>query len=84
MSGKSPCRSSGKEKKRGGSDDPRPEGIERGRRDKRDKGVKTFTETISGIRKFSEQADKTLDAMIRADEHWFLGSLVKLFAGKRG
>jgi DNA-binding transcriptional regulator GbsR (MarR family) len=51
--------------------------------DKRDKEVKTFTDTIAGIRKFSEQADKTLDTMIKADEHWFLGSLVKLFAGRR-
>jgi DNA-binding transcriptional regulator GbsR (MarR family) len=51
--------------------------------DQRDKAVKTFTDTINGIRKFSEQADKTLDTMIRADEHWFLGNLVKLFAGKR-
>ncbi|HWB94452.1 MAG TPA: MarR family transcriptional regulator [Puia sp.] len=50
--------------------------------DKRDKGVKTFTETINNIRKFSEQADKILDTMIKADEHWFLGSLVKLFGGK--
>ena len=51
--------------------------------DKRDRAVKTFTDTIRNIRKFSEQADKTLDTMIRADEHWFLGSLVKLFAGKK-
>src|ERR1700749_860893 len=50
--------------------------------DKRDKGVKTFTDTINNIRKFSEQADKTLDTMIKADEHWFLGNLMKLFTGK--
>lgn len=47
--------------------------------DRRDKAVKTFTDTINNIRKFTDQADKTLDTMIRADEHWFLGSLVKLF-----
>ena len=51
--------------------------------DKRDKAVKTFTDTINNIRKFSEQADRTLDTMIKADEHWFIGSLVKLFAGKK-
>ena len=51
--------------------------------DKRDKAVKTFTDTINSIRKFSDQADRTLDTMIRADEHWFLGSLMKLFGGKR-
>lgn len=50
--------------------------------DRRDKAVKTFTDTIDGIRKFSEQADKTLDTMIKADEHWFLGSLLKLFGTK--
>jgi DNA-binding transcriptional regulator GbsR (MarR family) len=51
--------------------------------DKKDKGVKTFTDTIEAITKFSEQADKTLNTMIRADEHWLLGNLVKFFAGKR-
>ena len=50
--------------------------------DKRDKEVKTFTDTINNIKKFSDQADKILDTMIKADEHWFLGSLVKLFSGK--
>ena len=52
--------------------------------DRKDKAVKTFTDTIGSIRKFSEQADRTLDTMIKADEHWFLGSLVKVFAGKSG
>lgn len=51
--------------------------------DKRDKAVKTFTDTINNIRKFSDQADKALDTMIKADEHWFWGSVVKLFAGQR-
>lgn len=50
--------------------------------DKRDKAVKTFTETINNIRRFSEQTDKALDTMIKADEHWFWGSVVKIFAGK--
>jgi len=50
--------------------------------DKHDKAVKTFTDTINNIRRFSEQADKTLDTMIRADEHWFVGNLVKLFGGR--
>src|ERR1700761_333878 len=39
--------------------------------DRKDRSIKTFTDTINGIRKFSEQADRTLDTMIRADEHWF-------------
>jgi len=50
--------------------------------DRRDKAVKTFTETINNIRRFSDQADKALDTMIKADEHWFWGNVVKLFAGK--
>lgn len=50
--------------------------------DKKDKAVKTFTDTIQNIRKFSEQADKTLDTMIKADEHWFWSSLMKLFGAK--
>lgn len=50
--------------------------------DKKDRAVKTFTDTINNIRRFSEQADRTLDTMIKADEHWFFGNLVKLFAGK--
>src|SRR6202012_4206316 len=45
--------------------------------DRRDKAVKTFTDTVNNIRKFSEQADRTLNTMVKADEHWFLGSLVK-------
>ncbi len=35
--------------------------------DKRDKAVKTFTDTIGNIRKFSEQADKALDMIVKAD-----------------
>ena len=47
--------------------------------DKRNKEVKTFMDTISGIKKFSRQADKTLDVMIKADENWFFSNLFKLF-----
>jgi len=47
--------------------------------DKKDKEVKTFTDTIAGIKKFSMQADKTLDMMIRAEENWFFGNLFKMF-----
>jgi DNA-binding transcriptional regulator GbsR (MarR family) len=50
--------------------------------DKRDRAIRTFTDTINNIRRFSEQADKALDTMIKADEHWFWGNVVKLFAGK--
>jgi DNA-binding transcriptional regulator GbsR (MarR family) len=47
--------------------------------DKRDKNVKAFVDTVSGIKKLGRQADKTLDAMIKAEESWFVGNLVKLF-----
>ena len=47
--------------------------------DKRDKNVKTFVDIISGIKKLGRQADKTLDVMIKAEESWFIGSLMKLF-----
>ena len=47
--------------------------------DKRNKEAKTFMDTISGIKKFSRQADKTLDVMIKADENWFFSNLFKLF-----
>jgi DNA-binding transcriptional regulator GbsR (MarR family) len=47
--------------------------------DKRDREVKTFVDTVSSIKKLGRQADKTLDAMIRAEESWFVGNLLKLF-----
>ncbi|MBC7874458.1 MAG: transcriptional regulator [Ferruginibacter sp.] len=47
--------------------------------DKRDKNVKTFVDTVSSIKKLGRQADKTLDVMIRAEESWFVGTMMKLF-----
>jgi DNA-binding transcriptional regulator GbsR (MarR family) len=47
--------------------------------DKRDKHVKTFVDTVSGIKKLGLQADKTLDIMIKAEENWFVSNLIKLF-----
>ena len=47
--------------------------------DKKDKEIKTFNDTISGINKFSRQADRTLNVMIKADENWFFGSFMKFF-----
>ncbi len=46
--------------------------------DKKDKEVKIFIDTISGIKKLGKQADKALDAMIKAEENWFIGNLLKL------
>jgi DNA-binding transcriptional regulator GbsR (MarR family) len=47
--------------------------------DKRDKNVKAFVETVSGIKKLGKQADRTLDVMIKAEENWFVGTLMKMF-----
>ncbi|WP_290795564.1 GbsR/MarR family transcriptional regulator [Flavihumibacter sp. UBA7668] len=46
--------------------------------DKRNAEVKAFTETIGNIRKFVSQTDKSLDTLIKADENWFWGSLIKM------
>src|SRR5215831_1530098 len=47
--------------------------------DKKDKNVKQFTDTVSNIKRFGKQVDRTLDIMVKADENWFLSNLVKLF-----
>jgi DNA-binding transcriptional regulator GbsR (MarR family) len=47
--------------------------------DKKDKHIKQFTETVGNIRRFGLQADKMLELMIKADENWFLGNLMKMF-----
>jgi DNA-binding transcriptional regulator GbsR (MarR family) len=47
--------------------------------DKKDKHIKQFTETISGIRKFSKQADNILDTIIKAEENWILSNTLKFF-----
>jgi len=52
------------------------ENIEEG---KKDKEGRQFVDTVTGIRKFGNQADKMLEVMIKADESWFLGNLLKLF-----
>ena len=45
--------------------------------DKKDKNVKQFVDTVSSIKRLGEQADKMMETMIKADEHWFVGSLMK-------
>jgi DNA-binding transcriptional regulator GbsR (MarR family) len=47
--------------------------------DKKDKHVKTFVNTVSSIKKLGRQADKTLDVMIKAEESWFMGMMIKFF-----
>jgi len=47
--------------------------------DRKDAESKQFIETVTQIQKFARQADKALDGLIKADEHWFSGTLLKLF-----
>ncbi|MBL7770288.1 MAG: HTH domain-containing protein [Flavipsychrobacter sp.] len=46
--------------------------------EKKNREAKAFTDTIENIQKFVGQADKSLDTMIKADENWFWGNLIKL------
>jgi DNA-binding transcriptional regulator GbsR (MarR family) len=47
--------------------------------DQKDKHVKIFVDTISSIKKLGGQANKTLDKMIKAEESWFTGAIMKMF-----
>jgi len=47
--------------------------------DKRNPEIKYFTDSMNNIKKFSEQADKIMGAMIKAEENWFWGSFLKVF-----
>ena len=47
--------------------------------DKKDKHVKQFTETVHSIKRFGQQTDKMLDVLVKSDENWFVGSLMKMF-----
>ncbi len=46
--------------------------------DKKDKEVQQFTQVVGSIKKLGLQADKTLDVMIKAEENWFTGSILKM------
>lgn len=39
---------------------------------------KAFVKTLGDITSFAHDADKTLERMIKADEHWFLGTFMRL------
>lgn len=47
--------------------------------DKKDKNVKAFIESINSIKRVANNADKTIDTMVKAEENWFFGNLLKLF-----
>jgi DNA-binding transcriptional regulator GbsR (MarR family) len=46
---------------------------------KKDVETKAFLDTVSQIQKFAKQADGALAGLIKADENWFTGTLLKLF-----
>ena len=47
--------------------------------DKKDAETKAFLETVTQIQKFAKQADGALAGLIKADQNWFTGTLLKLF-----
>ena len=47
--------------------------------DKKDKHIKQFVDTVGSIKRFGSQADKMLNTLVKADENWFVGSLLKMF-----
>lgn len=46
--------------------------------DKKDAGYETFNKTVTDINKLAKNVDRTLDTMMKAEESWFWGSLIKL------
>jgi len=46
---------------------------------KKDAETKAFLDTVTQIQKFAKQADNALAGLLKADEHWFTGTLLKLF-----
>lgn len=47
--------------------------------DSKDPEYLTFHKSVTDINKLAKNVDKTLDTMIKAEESWFWGSIVKLF-----
>ena len=47
--------------------------------DKKDPEYKTFNQSVNDINKLAKNVDKTLDTMLKAEESWFWGSIMKVF-----
>ena len=47
--------------------------------DKKDKEIQQFTQTIGSIKKLGSNADKILEALVKAEENWFTASILKMF-----
>lgn len=47
--------------------------------DEKDPAYKTFKTTVTDINKLANNVNKTLDTMLKAEENWFFGSILKVF-----
>jgi hypothetical protein len=47
--------------------------------DKNDPAYKTFKKSVTDINKLAKNVDKTLETMLKADESWFWGAILKIF-----
>lgn len=47
--------------------------------DEKDPEFKTFKKSITDISKLAGNVDKTLETMLKAEENWFWGSIMKVF-----
>lgn len=47
--------------------------------DEKDPEFKTFKKSITDINKLAGNVDKTLETMLKAEENWFWGSILKVF-----
>jgi DNA-binding transcriptional regulator GbsR (MarR family) len=47
--------------------------------DAKDPAFKTFNKSVTDINKLAKNVDKTLETMIKAEESWFWGSILKIF-----
>jgi DNA-binding transcriptional regulator GbsR (MarR family) len=46
--------------------------------DPKDKELKAFTETVNNLSNFVGKMDKSVDMMLKADENWFFGTILKM------
>jgi DNA-binding transcriptional regulator GbsR (MarR family) len=49
--------------------------------DKNDIEIKEFELMVDRLNKFTTKVDKSMEFMMRADEHWFLSTFMKTFKG---
>ncbi|MFC0515046.1 GbsR/MarR family transcriptional regulator [Mucilaginibacter angelicae] len=47
--------------------------------DAKDPAYNTFKTTVTDINKLANNVNKTLDTMLKAEENWFFGSILKVF-----